>query len=74
MAEHRDMFGTVHTCKPVFSKADDGYTQSLHFKCGCEPLRHRFRCLGCNRWCGWCFGCADDMPTKCDDCWAEAQQ
>jgi hypothetical protein len=26
-------------------------------------------CLGCERECGWCFGCGDDMPELCDDCW-----
>lgn len=29
-----------------------------------------FRCSCCLRVVPWSFGCADDMPTVCDDCWA----
>lgn len=26
-------------------------------------------CPACSRVCGWCYGCADDAPALCDDCW-----
>lgn len=28
----------------------------------------KFFCQGCERWCGYCMGCTDDMPELCDDC------
>lgn len=28
-------------------------------------------CAECGRECGWCFGCWDDLPELCDDCWAD---
>lgn len=36
-----------------------------------EPcFDHRyFKCPQCKRWVSWSFGCADDMPELCDDCW-----
>jgi hypothetical protein len=33
-----------------------------------------YECPGCNRTVGWCFGCWDDLPELCDDCWAIAHQ
>ena len=46
--------------------------------CGCytyqpeEAASLVFLCPGCNRYCAPCFGCADDMPDHCDDCWVKA--
>lgn len=31
-----------------------------------------FRCRGCNRYLPSSFGCGDDMPDHCDDCWAKS--
>jgi hypothetical protein len=36
------------------------------------PAVRRYRCVGCKRLVPWCFGAADDMPSHCDNCWAEA--
>lgn len=32
-----------------------------------------FRCVGCERLVPWSFGCDDDMPEHCDDCWHAAR-
>jgi hypothetical protein len=29
---------------------------------------HLYRCPGCERLCGWCFGAADELGELCDDC------
>lgn len=31
-----------------------------------------YECNVCFRDVPWCFGCNDDMPAACDDCWGEA--
>lgn len=36
-----------------------------------ENLR-MFRCSGCKRVVPYDFGCGDDMPHHCDDCWDAA--
>ena len=36
----------------------------------CDGCGGIYLCPGCQRLCGWCFGCGDDMPDHCDDCWA----
>jgi hypothetical protein len=32
-----------------------------------------FFCEGCERVCGYCMGCVDDMPELCDDCAAHVE-
>lgn len=31
-----------------------------------------YLCYSCKRIVPWSFGCADDLPHVCDDCWGEA--
>lgn len=33
-----------------------------------------YQCRGCKRHVPWSFGCDDDMPHHCDDCWADAHE
>lgn len=35
----------------------------------CNGCGSTYECNACERVCGWCFGCGDDMPDICDDCW-----
>ena len=41
----------------------------------CDPPDHycggAFVCALCRRLVGWCFGCADELPDACDDCFCE---
>lgn len=30
-----------------------------------------FKCNGCERWMGWCFGHSGEMEELCDDCWLD---
>lgn len=30
-----------------------------------------YRCVSCKQYVPWDFGCADDLPFHCDDCWQE---
>lgn len=46
-------------------------TSAIHQR-GCIPKRcgGEFTCRGCERVCGWCFGCNDLLgPEHCDDCY-----
>lgn len=38
---------------------------------GCSK-HHRYKCKGCKNVYSWAFGCDDDMPDRCDNCWAAA--
>lgn len=33
-----------------------------------------FFCPRCERVVSWNFGCDDDMPALCDDCWADVER
>ena len=41
---------------------------------GCQmaEIEPAFICYSCKRIVPWNFGCADDLPHVCDDCWGEA--
>lgn len=57
------MSGVVHGCNQTPARCAAGY--------GISVREARFRCARCKRWCGYCFGCSDDMPELCDDCWCD---
>jgi hypothetical protein len=64
-----------------FDGAFDPATRgSLHPSCSLtgrlgEPAScgGEFICPKCLRLVGWCFGCADDQPAVCDDCWSSSK-
>ncbi len=66
----RDSVGTLHTTPmpgPLgYRPISYGSGRAMSFPCGCVPVLHRFKCEGCTRWVGWCFGCGDS--ELCDDC------
>lgn len=36
-----------------------------------DGMPRTFVCGACERLCCYCFGCNDDMPAVCDDCWCK---
>ena len=51
---------------PADAPTSDVHAPDCGFRCGGSYV-----CPGCARICGWCFGCGDDMPELCDDCWLD---
>lgn len=80
----RDPHGTLHDARApleVRHQAVYGNLDLPAFKCGCQPVIHRFFCAACQRVFGWCYGAAGDCRTEnecCNSCvvsmWQSAER
>lgn len=75
--EHRDARGVRHCMPPIIdtsTRRGYGRSDAPHYRCGCSPSMHRFKCCYCEDVVGWCCGAADDEPYACDACWSQIHE
>jgi hypothetical protein len=68
------LFGLVVERLLTRTRVRNAYHLPGCLKCGVPGCGGTYRCPKCRRTVGWCFGCADDRPELCDDCWCLAHQ